>query len=179
MECKILAFRDDPLLGTDDEDRQQRTAATYVVLPTEGICCKLFAGIGAGPLFPNWMTRNVYEGHTKAGAYPKRKCHKWTNPNPGNAALMKGDRWMTDDDGIPCAYIDVFKWWAKLLGWSHSFTFDKRTYSRDTQEPEEMFALPDVGMQCNTVCPNREDKRKPWCQESYPFEYGNSRDDEL
>lgn len=95
--------------------------AIYVVIPTESICCKLFEGIGAGPLFSDWMKTNVYKGSTKAGDDPKHNCYQWTNPHLGNAALMKGDCWMTDDDGIPCEYRRVQM--VRKMAWLESFVY--------------------------------------------------------
>uniref|UniRef100_A0A7S1ZUA8 Uncharacterized protein n=1 Tax=Ditylum brightwellii TaxID=49249 RepID=A0A7S1ZUA8_9STRA len=164
VECKVLSFNDDPL-----GEGEKNPAATYVVMPTLHVCCKLFEGIGGGALFPYWMKQNEYQGHTNAGD-PKRKCQKWLNPKPGNKALMKGDLWMMDDNGIPCGYRDVFKWWAKSLGFSHYFAFKESSYSTEV-EPSGIFALPE-GMDCNRPCPNRSDKFKPWCSSAYPQRSG-------
>jgi hypothetical protein len=165
-ECKIIAFNEDPLSTSTNEkhDREEQVVgATYVVMPSLDICCKLFKGTGV--LIPGWMKASEFDGYETAGE-PERQCQAWLNPKPGNALLMKGDLWLMDGNGVPCGYRDVFKWWAKrLLGLGHYFTFDESTYSTGS-ESSDIFALPE-SLNCNTVCPNREDSSKRWCQSSW------------
>jgi hypothetical protein len=158
-ECKIIAFNEDP----NDNSKGNKMPATYAVMPTLDVCCKLFEGEGV--LLPDWLKNNDFEGYDAAGE-PERQCQKWLNPNPGNALLMKGDLWMLDDNGVPCGYRDVFKWWAKwIFGFGHYFTFDESTYSTDS-ESSEVFALP-TSLDCNVACPNRKDMTKPWCKAAW------------
>jgi len=166
--CRIYHFTKDPL-------KEGKGAATYAWLPKlelelgkdkiGGVCCKLFQGIGAGPLFPTWMSGTKFDGYGIAGE-PKRKCQQWFHDKPGNGALMTGDLWMTDDDGIPCAYVDKFKLFAKIFGLSHSFHFNATTYSTE-EESNEVFELP-AWLNCNQECPNRNSPRANWCKATYP-----------
>jgi hypothetical protein len=160
--CRIYSFTKDPL-------EEGKGGATYAWLPEldwhkpEGVCCKLFQYVG--PLSPTWMSGNTqFKGYEEAGE-PKRKCQAWFNDKPGNAALMTGDLWMIDDDGIPCAYYDTFKEIPGKLGFSHSFHFNATTYSTE-EEPNEIFELP-ARLNCNQECPNRNSKLAPWCKATY------------
>ena len=144
-DCKILSYVYDPLhYGSSTKP----PAATYVVLSktekdgtkSPSVCCKLFQGIGQGPLSPNWLASTQNAGTKRAG-YPKRECLKWSNPHPGNDKLMKEDLWVIDADGVPCGYVDVLKWWVKALGFSHSITFNATTHSNTTAGPNSLFLI--------------------------------------
>jgi len=160
-ECKIIST----------------ATAMYAVLPTENVCCKLFEGVGT--LKPTWLEGTNFDGYERAGD-PKRKCQKWLNPNPGNP-LMKGDLWLIDDDGVPCGYVDVFKWWSRwLLGEGHYWDFDESTYSTE-EEPSDVFALPD-DTDCNVPCANPWYKPpyiKPWCASAWKGPKTTGVDQEL
>lgn len=174
-DCKILSYVHDPLhYGSSTKP----PAATYAVLSktekdgtkSPSVCCKLFQGKGQGPLNPTWMAHgNAPYAGTKRAGYPKRECQKRSNPHPGNKFLMTEDLWIIDADGVPCGYVDVFKWWAKAVGFSHSITFNATTYSNTTAGPSTLFDLPTESLECNQPCPNRDDKLKPWCSSTYSW----------
>ena len=153
-DCRILAYT------AANPNNYQGQAATYAQVGD--VCCLLFVGIG--PLEPTWLMDSPdiqYSGESKAG-HPKRSCYGWENTKPGNALLMTGDLWLIDQNQIPCGYKDIFKWWAKLLGLGHYFTFDESTY---TLTAGNVFDL--SGSDCHKACPNRDDKSKQWCKSTW------------
>jgi len=185
-DCKIHAFLKDPL----DPECKRFCAASYVVISTEeegpSVCCKLFKGPGGGPLAPGWQSADTFLGdksvrRKKTGGKlgsGRRVCQEWINDNPGNAALMVGDLWMTSYDNVPCGYKDKFKWWARwVLGYYHYFWFDMSTYSTEPEE-DDVFALPE-GIDCNQPCPNRESKFKPWCDVTWDGGKPEQQEEEL
>ena len=153
-DCRILAYT------ANHPHSYQGRAATYAHVGD--VCCMLFVDVG--PLAPTWLESSPairYNGPKTAGV-PPRSCNAWENTKPGNKAFMVGYLWLIDNDGVPCGYKDVFKWWARLLGLGHYFTFDSATYELSAKDGD--FDLPP---DCQKVCPNKDDKSKPWCKDTW------------